>query len=70
MKIISHIVVGNMLRIGTDNPDRPVFVYEKDKFRNLAELKKEINKSIDFEKKRKDKSDKKFKKVKKELEEN
>ena len=42
-----------MLHIKTDNPDRKVFVYKQDKFRNEQEMITEIEKSIANETKRK-----------------
>ena len=62
MKILNYKVKGEMIKITTDNPGRPDFVYFKDKFNNGAELVAEIEKSIGFETSRKkikkDKSDK------------
>ena len=49
MKILSHEIIGDYLHVMTDNQKRPLFIYKKDKFRNGEELKKEINKSIQFE---------------------
>lgn len=62
MKILSHVIEGNTLRIMTDNPDRPEFVYKKGKFDNKKQLKREILKSIGKEhgrkKRKKDRHDK------------
>lgn len=68
MKILSYEIDGERIRITTDNPGRPGFVYSKDKFNNLEELKKEIEASIAGEAKRKAKKDKKVNKVISELE--
>ena len=46
MKILSYNIEGNMIRVVTDNKDRPEFVYFHDKFSNIEQIEKEINKSI------------------------
>lgn len=54
-KILSYEIKGNMIRVITDNKDRPEFVYEKHKFVTKEALLEEIEKSIAQEKKREDK---------------
>lgn len=52
MKILSYTVKNNMIKIITDNPNRPDFVYDIDKFKNIEQLEVEINKSIEAERNR------------------
>ena len=68
MKILSYKIENEMIRIKTDNQERYDFVYFKDKFNNLEELKLEIEKSILLENKMKEKKEKKIKKLKEDLE--
>ena len=68
MKILSHELQDNVIKVTTDYEPRPVFVYFKDKFDNLDKLKKEIEKSIEFNFKKKEKKDKKLEKLIKDLE--
>jgi len=67
MKIKKITEKDNVIEIETDNTDRPIFVYPKDTFDNLSQLQVEIDKSIINEGKRKDKTEKKFKKIKEEF---
>lgn len=59
MKILSYTTKDKqgeeteMIYIKTDNPGRPDFTYFKDQFGSIEELKKEIEKSISSEAKRK-----------------
>lgn len=48
MNILSYRIKGNTLYLVTDNPGRETFAYSKDKFKDLASLKKEINKHIAY----------------------
>lgn len=57
VKILSYKQAGGMIFVTTDNESRPTFTYFEDKFASLSELKKEIEKSISFEQKRKAKSE-------------
>ena len=59
---------GDKVVYETNNPDRPDFVYSADKFNNLHEVKVEITRSIDKEAQRKEKREKKLKKIKDDLE--
>lgn len=54
-KILNYVIEGDMIRVTTDNKDRPEFVYKKDKFGTKEGLLCEIDKSIKSEKKRIDK---------------
>ena len=67
MKIKKITEKDNVIEIETDNTDRPIFVYPKDTFDNLSQLQVEIDKSIINEGKRKDKKEKKLKKIKEEF---
>ena len=67
MKILSYEIKGKMLRVTTDNPGRPDFVYPQYKFNSLAELKTEIELSITKEAERKTAKDLKINTVKNEL---
>ena len=67
MKIISIKVKDNMIKVTTDNETRAEFVYKSDKFENLEDLTKEIEKSIYTETKHKEKKEKKLSKLIKEL---
>ena len=69
IKILSYVIKEEMVYVVTDNKDRPNFAYKIDKFKNKGDLKKEINKSLTFEKKRKEKKTKKIKHLTDELEE-
>lgn len=53
MTILSFSEEGEYIRIVTDNPGRPVFVYEKDRFATREQLEREIEKSIAHEAARK-----------------
>ena len=68
MKILSYEFVEEMIKVTTDYEPRPEFVYFADKFDNLDKLKKEIEKSIGFNFKKKEKKDKKLEKLIKDLE--
>jgi hypothetical protein len=46
MKILSYTIKADMIRVTTDYIQMPVFVYFKDKFKNLEELENEINNKI------------------------
>lgn len=54
VKILSYIIKDYKIRVKTDNPGRPEFVYEKHKFITKAALLAEIEKSINIENKIKD----------------
>lgn len=56
MKILSYSVDNGMIKVITDNPGRPEFVYEADRFNTLAQLEAQINKSIAWEASRKTKT--------------
>lgn len=67
MNILSVEEKGDMIEVTTNNPNRPVFVYPKDKFKGFDDLKTEIKKSIKLEKVRKDKKLKKLNKIKSDM---
>lgn len=67
MKIISFVEKGDMLKIKTDDPNNLEFVYFKDKFKNIEQMKKEIEKKIEEIVKKKEQKEKKIKKIKEEL---
>ena len=67
MKILSYKIKGEMIRITTNNPKSPVFVYNKYKFGSKAALKAEIEKNIKLSKKRKDKKEARLSKLESEL---
>jgi len=69
MKIIFWEHRNGMLRITTEDPALPEFVYFEDQFNDVIELKNEIEKKIKEIKNNKEKKDEKLKKIKKELEE-
>lgn len=46
MKILSYEIKGDMIKVVTDNPNRPDFVYFKDKFDTIEKLQLEIERSI------------------------
>lgn len=50
VKILGYEIKDAMIMVHTDNPGRPDFVYFKDEFKTVAELKKEIESSIAAEK--------------------
>ena len=54
MKILDIKLQNSQIRITTDNPERPVFVYSQEKFADHNELVIEIEKSIASEQKRQD----------------
>ena len=64
MKIIDIIEEEAKFRFITDNPERPEFVYRKNKFKDLKDAVKEIEKSINLEKSKKEKIKVKIDKVK------
>lgn len=49
MKILSYEIDGDYIRVETDNPGRPQFVYNSNKFSSIEELSREIEKSIALE---------------------
>ena len=67
VKIISWKIENGMLKVKTNNPHRPNFVYFANKFTTKEALLKEINKSLDIETKKKDKKEKKIKNLENEL---
>lgn len=68
MKILSIEEEEDNIRVVTNNPNRPEFIYKKDKFNDFNSLLKEIKKSVKLEKKREDKRSFKVKKVKDDFE--
>ena len=67
IKILSHVFENGMIRVTTDNPDRPDFVYPDDKFYTKAALLAEIEKSVEQEEKRKGKKKEKKDKLEEDL---
>ena len=67
MKIVSYIYKGNMIKITTDDEDTPDFVYFKDQFNDLDELKTEIEAKIAEKKDRKENKEAKVTKVQADL---
>lgn len=59
MRIISYLVRGKTLIVTTDNLDRPEFAYPLDRFHSVEALENEINKSIEFEAWRKNRTQQK-----------
>ena len=55
MRILNYKIEGEMIRVTTDNKERPEFVYKVEKFDNKKSLMEEINKSINNENNKKDK---------------
>ena len=68
MKILSYKIEDGMIKVTTNNKDRPKFVYFVDKFATKAQLVAEIEKSILLEEKKtkikKEKKDKLEKELK------
>lgn len=67
--IVSYKIDGDMIRVKTDNPGRNEFVYPKGMFSSLEQLNNEINKSLSFEAKRKERKEMIFNKLKNEFSE-
>jgi len=67
MKIVSYIYKGNMIKITTDDKNYPDFVYFKDQFNDLDELKTEIEAKIAEKKDRKENKEAKVTKVQADL---
>jgi len=67
MKILSYEIKYGMIRVLTDNKDRPEFVYEKHRFVTKDALIAEIEKSIRLEKVKKDKQKNNLAKLEAEL---
>ena len=67
LKIIKTELKGDMIKIKTNDKDRPDFVYFADKFPDKASLLKEIEKSLAISSKKKEKKNKKIKKLEEEL---
>ena len=69
IKIISAKEENDMLRLKTDNKDRPEFVYKLHKFNSRSELEAEMSRSLKASMKKTEKEVLKAMKLKKELEE-
>jgi len=67
MKITGYVYKGEMIHLTTDDSDYTDFVYFKDKFNNLNELKTEIIKKIRETNKKKENKEAKINKVKADL---
>lgn len=64
MKFLKHTMRGEMIVVDTDEGE---FVYRADRFKNFADLKREIEKKSIETKRRKTEKTEKLKKMKKEL---